>query len=347
MPNRLNIIHYLHMKTMIYLLLIALMAARCKENTTAGATDYPVANGTFIQDNLVQNWDDAKWQQELNALKEVKMTYIVFYATFGNRAFYASHLPGFSSNYDKDLLDMCLRNAEKAGMKVFIGLNFHEDWWGNYPASWLYDQMEIGNQIATEIKNKYADKYKNAFYGWYWIWEVDNLNYTTQSRQDMLAEALNKNLDHLHALTPAMPVMLCPFMNYRVGSASEYSKMWTYVFSKTRFAAGDIFAPQDCIGSEGLKIEMLDSWFSHLSKAVSTKKGLVFWSDAETFVQSNWSSAPVDRFIEQMKIVQPYVSGIITFAYSHYYSPVSVSGSYHSQYLQYVKTGKLNSQKKN
>lgn len=328
---------------MICLLLIAMTTVHCKKSAATDAGDYPIANGTFIQDFLVQNWNDAKWQQELSILKEVKMSYIVFTATvIGNHAMYASDLPGFDSKYGKDLLDMCLRNAEKAGIKVFIGLNFDERWWNSYSAEWLYDQMDIGNQIATEIKNKYANKYKNAFYGWYWVWEIDNLNYTARGRQDMLAEALNKSLDHLHALTPGMPVMICPFMNYRVGTASEYEKMWTYVFSKTRFAAGDIFAPQDCIGAGGLTIEMLDSWFSHLAKAVSTKKGLVFWSDAETFVQSDWSSAPVDRFIEQMKIVQPYVSGIITFAYSHYYSPVTVTGPYHNQYLQYVQTGKLN-----
>ncbi|MFD1629462.1 DUF4434 domain-containing protein [Pseudopedobacter beijingensis] len=333
-------------KYIIFLLLLILSTIiQCKKTTATKGEEqkeYLVASGTFIQDFLVYNWDDAKWQQELSVLKEVKMKYIVFYASvYNNQSLYESELPGITSKYNVDVLDRCLRNAERAGMKVFIGLNFHEDWWQPYTSSWLYEQMNIGNQIASEIKEKYSEKYKNSFYGWYWAWEIDNLNYKTQSKQDMLVNALNSNLNHLRSITPDMPVMLCPFMNYRLGSASEYSKMWTYIFSKTNFKAGDVFAPQDCIGADGLKIEMLDSWFYHLSKAVETKPGLLFWSDAETFVQSNWSPAPIERFVEQMKIVQPYVSGIITFAYSHYYSPVTVSGDYHQRYKNYLKTGKL------
>lgn len=327
------------------LLLLLSVSWSCKKSNTEEEVvvqEWPVANGTFIQDFLVSNWDDAQWQRELAVLKEVKMTYVVFFATVtGTKTLYQSDIPGLSSKYGKDVLDMCLRNAEKAGIKVFIGLNFDEAWWGAYSAEWLNAQMELGNQIATEIKEKYADTYKNAFHGWYWVWEIDNLNYKTKNRQNMLAHALNINLDHLHSITPQMPVMICPFMNYRVGTATENGDMWTYLFSVMHFKTGDIFAPQDGIGADGIKIEMLDSWFSPLAKAVKTRPGLVFWSDAETFIQSNWSSAPIERFVQQLKIVQPYVSGIITFAYSHYYSPVSVEGNFHTIYKNYVNTGKL------
>ena len=72
------------------------------------------------------------------------------------------------------------------------------------------------------------------------------------------------------------------------------------------------------MGAGGLELGMVDEWFSLMNEAVKTKPGLQFWSDAETFGQRFWTSAPPDRFVEQVKIVNPYVSNIITFAYSHY-----------------------------
>jgi hypothetical protein len=149
------------------------------------------------------------------------------------------------------------------------------------------------------------------------------------------------NIDFLNTISPKMPFMLCPFVNYRVGNSSDNSKMWQYVFSGTHFREGDIFAPQDCVGAGGLELTMVDEWFRDMNEAVKSKPGLQFWSDAETFDQRFWTSAPLDRFVEQMEIVKPYVSNIISFAYSHYYSPLQVTKGFHEAYLEYVKTGAL------
>lgn len=309
---------------------------------------YPVADGTFIQDQLVARWDDAQWQNELAALKELGMHYLVFAPTLHtdeegiNRMIYQGSLPNASMKYKVDLVENCLRNAKKAGFKVFLGLNFNEKWWSaNFSADWLFRQMELGNQLADDLTRLYKDRYPETMYGWYWVWEVDNLNCTTTERQDILARAININIDHLDQITPDMPLMLCPFVNYRVGNSDANREMWQYVFSKTHFRAGDIFAPQDCVGAGGLELDMVDEWFADMNEAVKTKPGLLFWSDAETFDHRFWTSAPLDRFVKQMEAVKPYVSNIITFAYSHYYSPSQVIKGFHDTYLAYVRTGSL------
>lgn len=327
------------------MLLMCLVHAGAAGANAVQEKERPAINGTFIQDYLVKDWNDEQWMQEIHALKEAGMQYIVFCtAAFSKgeapyKTLYPTSIPGLSPAYNRDLLDACLRNAEKTGMKVFIGINFNEQWWGRYPEEWLYRQMEAGNEVADEILQRYKKKYRHAFYGWYWIWEVDNLNYVTPGKQEMLAKALDINVRHLHKISPRMPVMLCPFMNYRVGAANEYVKMWEYVFKHVSFKPGDIFAPQDGIGAGGLTLEVLGNWYKQLAAAVKTKPGLLFWSDAETFDYVGWTAAPIDRFVTQMKIVQPYVSGIISFAYSHYYSPVSADSGYHEAYLHYLKTG--------
>lgn len=136
-----------------------------------------------------------------------------------------------------------MRAAQKNNIKVFIGLNFNDRWWKcDYDAEWLVKQMEIGNKVADEIVTLYKNKYPDAMYGWYWVWEIDNLNWMTSERQQALIDALNTNLDYLSDLTPEMPLMLSPFMNHKVGgNAEEYGQMWKNIFEKTRFRSGDIF----------------------------------------------------------------------------------------------------------
>lgn len=331
----------------LIILTVNFVSACTKDENRPNKVSYLIADGTFIQDNLVANWDDAQWQKELGFLKEAGMHFIVLAPTLHtnneiDRTIYPSSLPDVKVKYQVDLVENCLRNAQKAGFKVFLGLNFNEKWWtANFTPEWLFGQMELGNKVAEELVNRYKSRYDETMYGWYWVWEVDNLNCTTTERQDILAKALNVNIDFLNKISPKMPFMLCPFVNYRVGNSQDNGNMWQYVFSGTHFREGDIFAPQDCVGAGGLELEMVDEWFSRMSEAVKTKPGLQFWSDAETFDQRFWTSAPLDRFVEQMKIVNPYVSNIISFAYSHYYSPQQTIPGYHEAYLEYVKTGKL------
>ncbi|PUZ29283.1 hypothetical protein DCC81_07430 [Chitinophaga parva] len=315
----------------------------------AGGSDSVIlANGTFIQQSLIRNWSDERWQQELKALKEVGMRYLVLAPTLNTdkgkmpEACYPSTLPGVKQGEARDLVEDCLRNAAKAGFKVFLGLNLDERWWtASFSPEWLYQQMETGNQVADELVKRYKQRYGDVLYGWYWVWEVDNLHGAAPGAPEVLTKALNINLDHLHALTPGMPVMLCPFMNYRVGTPADCKKMWTSVFAGTHFKAGDIFAPQDGVGAGGLDLNKLEEWYADLKEAVDTKPGLVFWSDAETFDQRFWSIATLDRFVQQMKLVRPYVSEVISFAYSHYYSPLKVNPAYHQAYLYYAHNGTL------
>lgn len=331
----------------LIILTVSFASACTKSSNNPGPVPYPIADGTFIQDNLVANWDDTQWQKELGILKEAGMHYLVLAPTLHtnndiNRAIYPSSLINVRVKYQTDLVENCLRNAKKAGFKVFLGLNFNEKWWSaSFTPEWLFSQMELGNQVAEELVNRYKSRYDDTMYGWYWVWEVDNLNCTTTKQQDILAEALNMNIDFLNKISPEMPFMLCPFVNYRVGNSQDNSKMWQYVFSGTHFREGDIFAPQDCVGAGGLELAMVDEWFRDMNEAVKSKPGLLFWSDAETFDQRFWTSAPLDRFIKQMEIVEPYVSNIISFAYSHYYSPSQITEGFHEAYLEYVKKGAL------
>lgn len=341
------------MRNFVLLCGVALLCAvlvrepvRQKESVPEPA-QHPVARGTFIQEYLVRDWTDDQWQAEFRALREVGMEYLVFGSTADSKehvTYYPTRIPGYrlAPGYG-DTIEACLRNAKKANFKVFVGLNFHADWWKKSArdAPWLLQQMEDGNAIAKELWERYGRNYPTTFYGWYWVWEVDNLNFRTPEHIATLTKALDTNVRYLKTLTPDKPVMLCPFMNYRLGKPESYQKMWETVFAESALGKGDIFCPQDCVGAGGLTMGNYKEWFAALKKAVATKPGLRFWVDTETFTQEDWTSATVGRYVQQMKDIQPYVENIITFAYSHYYSPNTVGGGFHRTYAEYVRTGKL------
>ncbi|HEX3073956.1 MAG TPA: DUF4434 domain-containing protein, partial [Ignavibacteriales bacterium] len=158
-----------------------------------------------------------------------------------------------------------------------------------------------------------------------------------------IAMLMNMQLDHINNFEERLPIMWCPFMVSKEGPPEEYQEVWEYLFENLHLADGDIFAPQDCVGAGGLRLDEVPAWFAALRKAADTKPGLLFWSDVETFDHTDWSSATIDRFVKQMELEQPYVSNYITFAYSHYNSPLSVDPGFHKTYVEYVKTGKLES----
>jgi hypothetical protein len=85
----------------------------------------------------------------------------------------------------------------------------------------------------------------------------------------------------------------------------------------------------------------LPEWFGNLKAAVETKPGLLFWSNVENFEQHSWASATMDKYARQIEMERPYVSGMITFAYSHYYSPLACNRMLHEAYVYYRKNGKL------
>jgi len=324
----------------------------------------PVAAGTFIQWWLVKDWDDEKWTSELNILKEAGMNYIVLTPTAiyktdkgtGEGKTYTMY-PTSSESFDvlrdgggnkyDHIVDTCLRNAEKAGIKVFLGLNFSDEWWSRRrDAEWIYARMREGNLVADELWDLYRDKYPNAFYGWYWAWEVDNgyfknLDFTGSKK--ILANAIKIHLDHFDATGKHLPFMLAPYMDWRLGTPRGYAKMWEYVFENSGLKEGDIFCPQDSIGAGGLNRGNYLKWFAELKEAVATKPGLRFWADIETFDIRDWTSITINDLIEKMEELKSYVENFITFSYSHYYSPNITNPGFHKTYLDYVTNGVVES----
>ena len=89
-------------------------------------------------------------------------------------------------------------------------------------------------------------------------------------------------------------------------------------------------------------MDQLENYYREIKEAVDTKEGLKFWANNEDFTQSeNYSTAPLNRFVEQMNISNKYVEAHVTFAYSHYQHPDMGKMGCHLAYQKYYETGKI------
>ena len=320
-------------------------------------------SGTFICADYCNEWTDEKYDEEMGYLKELGMEYIVLMSLVlkqanGNFNVGYPTQVGEAKDYYRgsDVLDKMLSHAEKYGIKVFIGLNLHDDWW---PLWWDYDkleeaqerlfeQMHIGNQMADEIYANYYHKYPKSFYGWYWMWECWNfsiMQIAEPGRRQcikILADAININLDHLTEIDSTLPCLLSPFVNTDLTTSVDLEHMWKDFFALTHFRYGDIFCAQDSCGAGGQKLKDLREWYGAYARAEATKPGLRMWANNENFNQYDWGTMTLDHYIKQLQITDEFVDVHVSFSYLHYYSPGHTRHmGWHNAYKQYLETGDL------
>ncbi len=310
----------------------------------------PTVSGTFMQPWAFADFDADAIGRHYDNLLEVGIDTVIIQWTAETpegkfkTVYYPSALAeqnpaDGAAGGNRQFVERCLAAAEERGMKIFLGLNIADEWWSNFvnDKAWVTLQAERGNQIAQELYGLYKQKYPAAMHGWYFVWEFSNSMQRLESR---CADMLNSNLDFLTNLDPSMPLMLSPFITSGI-SPLQTQISCVKLFSFTRFRPGDIYCCQDSVGAGFIKLDELDKYFSAIKNAVDTKPELTFWANNECFTQADWSSAPLSRFVEQMKISSKYVENHVTFAYSHYYSPDMGKAVFHEAYKRYYLTGEI------
>lgn len=314
---------------------------------------YPTVCGSFMQPGTFANYSLERMTQHLKYMREVGIDIIILqwaFATEGSKVT-AEYFPSsfksedVASDMNKSgsrLVETLLEAAKSLDMKVYIGLNNDNDWWskGVNDKAWLERQAYLGLEGAKQLYSAYKEKYPETFYGWYFVHEYYNMR-ANSTQLENAAYLLSAFRDGLYDIDPDMPMMLSPFVSSGNSNAKEAGEMWTKIFSKVEFREGDIFCCQDSVGAGHIRIDQLDAYYSELKKAVDTEEGLHFWANNEDFEQSNWSTAPLNRFVEQMNIASKYVEAHVTFAYSHYQNPDVGKGIYHNAYKYYFENGTL------
>ncbi len=323
--------------------------------------------GNFIQPFLYMGYSDKQMDQEFAKMAEYGMDTLIL---GGELAFrdnpndewdlgYPSKLPEFNQATSRnDYVSKLFKYCKKYGIKLYLGVGYDGDWWNrdlskDADAKWLIDVCNISAKMVGEIYDLYAEEYGDAFGGYYWVYEIWNHNswnnaVTRKKYAENLAAGFNIVLDAIKETDPSKPLIFSPFAT-RVGFATKenLTAFYTEFFKLVDFRSIDAMAPMDNIGGGGMQLPYLDEWtkaYSDAFKASGTK--LQHWSNCESFVQPNdtyksWTTCTVDRFVQQVEITSKYCSKIISFAYSHYMSPVNCLAGFDKSYLEYLRTGVL------
>ena len=322
--------------------------------------------GNFIQPFLYMGYSDKQMDQEFAKMAEYGMDTLILgdmaVRNDANSAWtlgYPSKLPEFENASSRnDYVTKLFKHCKKYGIKLYLGLGLAGEWWNkdlskDADAKWLIDVCNISAKMVGEIYDLYAEEYGDAFGGYYWVYEIWNHNswnnaVTRKKYAENLAAGFNIVLDAIKETDPSKPLIFSPFAT-RVGFATKenLTTFYTEFFKLVDFRSIDAMAPMDNIGGGGMQLPYLDEWtkaYSDAFKASGTK--LQHWSNCESFVQPNdtyksWTTCTMDRFVQQVEITSKYCSKIISFAYSHYMSPVNCLAGFDKAYLEYLRTGVL------
>ena len=124
-------------------------------------------NGTFLQSWMSSYWDDERWQDEIGAMKEAGIKYLIIQdvahkASDGTwTVYYNSNLDTFSGATfgAADVVEAALRNCEGSGIKVMVGLGLYDEWWTKSGFGKDYSELcNVSADMIEEIYNKYVSK---------------------------------------------------------------------------------------------------------------------------------------------------------------------------------------------
>lgn len=329
----------------------------------------PEFSGTFLQSWMSSSWDDARWQTEIDNMRQAGVKYLIL-QDVANKA-YKSSGGGWTVYYDTDLavfedaakapdvIEAALRNCKGTDIKVFVGLAMFDDFWTEGAMTGQYAEMcAVAADMAEEIYGKYYSRYSENFYGWYFTPEFNNI-LTCQVNIGGMCRGLNEIIARIDALNPSLPLLLSPFYaRYLAAGPVVTLSNLVRMLNTINLRDCDIFAPQDAVGALWIREKDLEMTWKLYSEAVKTADADIrLWANCENFTLAfadtaidgiltrpateNTEAVPatLDRFTRQMKTAAKYAENIITFSYNHYYSPELVSPAYIETYLDYVKNG--------
>lgn len=328
---------------------LLVVAAVALPVTSASATDPcdtgPRLSGTFVQPALIDGWSNAQLGTEFGHLDDACIdTHILQWTadSGAHTAIFNTGLAGYTQNTSTDVVDRLLSRAETWDKSVIVGLQVNQEWFakGVSDLTWLDGQADVAIALADELYDNYGDY--ESFDGWYLPFEVDNLNFQTQTQWDRLGAFYNEVIDHLHTLSPGLPVVVAPFYNDGLGgtiSPATWRDMWESILGDADI---DIIALQDGVGAGHATVADLADWFSATRAAITAARPATrLISDTETFVfgPGGLQPMPLGAVIADLTAVQSYVDGYWAFAYDHYQSPLSVPAANHATYLDYLANG--------
>ena len=244
----------------------------------------------------------------------------------------------FESGNKEDPIENILKISENQAIEVFIGLGLNPDYWsGKFDVN---KEISENKKVLTELFNLY--KNYTSLKGWYLPEELEDRSFNSEDKKSDVIKYL-KNMKTYSKFLTKKPIMVSPYFGMNPDGI-KYREWWEDILEEVKI---DIVAMQDGVGTHRTNVEESTQVFKDL-QPVMEKYGVEFWANNEVFNQihgwpvdvGKWKAEPasIERVLNQLNSMNPYVSKHIIFDFPHYMCPTNggKSEELYNNYLNYI-----------
>lgn len=295
---------------------------------SAQADDPAKLRGTFIQLTAEHGlWPREKWRTLFDDFRQLGLEHIVVqWVAYDDLVFFDSSA---YSTVTHPPLETILQLADESDMRVLVGLAHDSQFWQKIDRRPNLVEVYFGRRIAAAraLLAELAPRVQQhaAFEGWYIADEIDDVNWQTDERRQILVAYLRNLTDHLHRITPQRPVALSGFSNAKMSPAS-FAGLWDDLLGA---AAIDMLLFQDGIGAQKLTLSELRIYLNALQPVIRSKQRQLrvvvelFQQDTAPIndVPFRAFPAPLERIRHQLALAAEYTAYPIAFSVPDYMNP--------------------------
>ena len=265
----------------------------------------------------LEKFEGTDCRQKVREISELGMEYIVVMATaLYDKCYFRSTVFPFADTLCPDPIEEVLSEADKCGVKVFLGNGFYGDWRKAGQNIKSQEVIDRSFRAMEELAVLYA--HHESFYGWYFPDETCII----LRFSDAFMKYVNLCSARCHELTPEKKTLIAPYGTNLALANNRYIRCLTELDV-------DFIAYQDEVGVKKTPVGRTEKIFERLRKAHDKAGRAELWADIElfTFEGAVYNSAllPADfsRVKRQIENVSPYCDKILCYQYPGLMNPAA------------------------
>lgn len=257
----------------------------------------------------LEKFEGADWRQKVREISELGMEYIVVMATaLYDRCYFKSAVFPFTDTLCPDPIEEILSEADKCGVKVFLGNGFYGDWRKAGQNIKSQEVIDRSFRAMEELAILYA--HHESFYGWYFPDETCII----LRFSDSFMKYVNLCSARCHELTSEKKTLIAPYGTNLALANNRYIRCLTELDV-------DFIAYQDEVGVKKTKVDRTKRIFEKLRAAHDKAGRSQLWADIELFdfegvvYKSALVPGKFERIQKQIENAAPYVDKILSYQY--------------------------------
>lgn len=287
----------------------------------------------------LKEFEGTDWRNKIREIHALGMEYVMIMATaLYERCFYQSKIFPFADMKTEDPIEEVLDEADKLGLKVFLGNGFFGNWRRAHHNIKTEEIVNMSFKAMEEITALYG--HHPSFYGWYYPDEC----FIKLHFPKAFVSYVNRASKLAHELTPGKKTLIAPYGTNVTWTNDRYVKDLVSMDL-------DYIVYQDEVGVQKTPVYRTEKLYEKLKRVHDEAGRAELWAEVEIFkfegvvYDSALLPASFERVKRQIENVAPFANKIVAYQYlgimnpedspSHAGHPDSVK--LYTDYVNYLK----------